>query len=210
MKKLIETVDLEGIREALSENPALANLGLPVDDQNATLAHPLHRICDGVFNGLYSDAQAAAMAKLFLDHGANIDGFGLVDAKDSPLTAAASLQADEVALLYISKGADIQHRGCHGGTALHWAAWCGRDRVVRRLIEANAEVNRKCIDFQSTPLFWAVHGYTFGGEKNLHHQHACVKLLIEAGAEKNTRNFEGYLVTDLLREDDHSMRDLLK
>ena len=123
--EFIKTVNYDGLRKVLSENPSLANQGIPLGD-NPALAHPLHRLCDGVFHGLYSDEQAAEMARIFLTYGARVDGDPFRDQKDTPLVAAASLHADAVALLYIEQGANIHHRGCHGGTALHWAAWCGR------------------------------------------------------------------------------------
>jgi len=197
LKKFIRTVDIEGLRRALSENSSLANRGIPLDDYE-TLAHPLHRICDGVFNGEYSDEQAAEMARLFLANGAKVDGDPLRELKDTPLIAAASLQSDAVALLLIEHGANIFHPGCHGGTALHWAAWCGRDKVVKRLLEAKAEINRLCVQFKSTPLFWGVHGYKSGGEKNRNNQVECVRLLLEAGADKSIPNFEGYKPIELL------------
>jgi uncharacterized protein len=117
IKTLIQAVNYQALRHALSKDPALANAGIPLDD-NPTLAHPLHRICDGVMKGLYTDVEAAEMAKIFLEHGANIDGDPLREKKDTPLVAAASLHADAVALLYIDRGANIHHGGCHGGTAI--------------------------------------------------------------------------------------------
>ena len=55
IKQLIDAVDYEGLRKILAAQPALANQGIPFDDQNTAEAHPLHRICDGVFEGRYSD-----------------------------------------------------------------------------------------------------------------------------------------------------------
>src|ERR1700750_2791482 len=101
MKDLIDNKDYKGIEQALINNPALANEGIPYDEVNTTKAHPLHRICDGVFNGTYSDEEAVRMAKIFLAHGANVNGNELIEKKDTPLIAAASLHADQVAILYI-------------------------------------------------------------------------------------------------------------
>jgi hypothetical protein len=208
IKDLIKKVDYEGLREALSKNPGLANEPIPLDDNPAT-AHPLHRICDGVFNEIYSDKEAAEMATIFLEFGAKVNGSVTAEKKDTPLIAAASLQADEVALLYIDHGANIHHAGCHGGTALHWAAWCGRDRVVKRLISEKAPLEKKCIDFKGTPLLWAVHGYKFGGRKNRHRQIECVRILLYAGAHKNVANAEGTLPAQFLSEEDIELKNLL-
>jgi ankyrin repeat protein len=184
MRQLIMNKDYAGIEKALSQDPALANAGIPFDEKNTNPAHPLHRICDGVFAGQYSDDVGAEMARIFLAHGARVDGIELIPKKDSPLVAAASLHADAMGILYIEYGATINHPGCHGGTALHWAAWTGRDRLVKRLIEAHADIHRLCVDFKSTPLQWADHGLKNGGPRNVHHQEECVRLLRAAGAKE--------------------------
>ena len=193
MIALIKKVDLAGIQSALTQNPALANTEIPFEDGESALAHPLHRICDGVFSGLYSDEQGLQMAEIFLANGAKVDGNDPQLLKDTPLVAAASLHADQLALLYMEAGANIGHQGCHGGTALHWAAWCGRPELVKKLIEAGAEINLLCHQFKSTPLFWAVHGLRSAEGKNLDQYKAIVKMLLEAGADKSVPNFEGYL-----------------
>lgn len=193
MITLIKKVDLAGIQSALTQNRTLANTEIPLEDGESALAHPLHRICDGVFSGVYSDEQGRKMAELFLAHGAKVDGNDPQLLNDTPLVAAASLHADQVALLYMEAGADIGHQGCYGGTALHWAAWCGRPELVKKLIEAGAEINLLCHEFKSTPLFWAVHGLRSAEGKNLDQYKAIVKMLLEAGADQSVPNFEGYL-----------------
>lgn len=210
MKTLINHVDYQGIRSLLSKHPHLANEGIPFDAENTTTEHPLHRICDGVFGRKYTDDEAVEMAKIFLAHGANVNGYELIEKKDTPLIAAASLQAERVGILYIENGANIHHGGCHGGTALHWAAWCGRDILVSRLIQENAEINRICIDFKSTPLFWAIHGLKYGGESNRHNQIVCARMLVKAGADKSIPNFEGYKPVELLGEADVELLTLLQ
>src|SRR5687768_6670256 len=112
MKRLMETVNYEGLRELLSKNPALANEGIPFDEKNPAKAHPLHRICDGVFVGAFTDQQGVEIAKIFLAAGARINGNEMIAQKDTPLIAASSLHADEVALFYIEQGANIYHAGC--------------------------------------------------------------------------------------------------
>jgi len=209
MKNFLTDMDFEGLRKALAENPSLANEGLPYDGDNSALAHPLHRICDGVCEKRYTEDEAIRIATLFLEYGANINGFPIKEKQDTPLIAAASLRADKLALFYIDKGADTHPSGCHGGTALHWAAWCGRDIIVERLINEKAEINKLCIDFKSTPLLWAMHGLRFGGPDNLHHQAACVRLLLDAGADKSIPTFEGYLPKDFVMEEETELLILL-
>jgi hypothetical protein len=210
VKKLIENRDYTGLRHALSENPNLANQGMPYDEKNTTEAPPLHRICDGVFAGKFTDEEAVNMARIFLDFGADIDGGALVEKRDTPLIAASSLHADKVAILYVEKGANIEHPGCHGGTALHWAAWCGRPKVVARLMQEGPEINKKCMDFKATPVFWAVHGLKHGDKKDLHDHLECVKILVQAGADKNIPNVDGNTVFDLINDEDLELKMLLK
>ncbi|SHE54701.1 ankyrin repeat domain-containing protein [Pedobacter caeni] len=210
MKKLIDNKDYKGIEEALSIHPELANEGLPYDHENTTKAHPLHRLCDGVFSGQYTEEEAIKMAGIFLAHGANIDGNEPAFKQDSPLTAASSLNADQVAFFYMENGASIHHAGCHGGTALHWAAWCGRSKVVKKLIEHGAEVNKRCIDFKSTPLFWAVHALKNGGSDHLTESMECIKILIQNGADKKIPNDDGENICDLLNDEDVMLKELLQ
>ncbi len=209
MKNLIENKNYAAIKQALSQNPNLANEGIPFDDMNPTKAHPLHRLCDAVFAKKITDDEAVEIAKIFVEFGANIEGGELVEKQDTPLIAAASLGADGVACFYVDQSAAIGHAGTHGGTALHWAAWCGRPKVVEKLIGAGAEINRICIDHQATPLFWAIHGFKFGNVENVKDYAECVKLLIEAGADKTIPNREGKTVFDLLSDNDSEIREYL-
>jgi uncharacterized protein len=209
VKKLIDHKDYEGLRLALSQHRDLANAGIPYDEANSEKAVPLHRICDGVFTGKFTDEEGVKLAKIFLEFGANINGERLTETQDTPLIAASSLHADEVANLYIENGADIHLTGCHGGTALHWAAWCGREKLVRKLIEQGADINKICIDFKATPLFWAVHGLKKVEPTDKHGHIECVRNLVQAGAEKNIPNADGNTVFDLLDADDLELKAIL-
>ncbi|HEY0653652.1 MAG TPA: ankyrin repeat domain-containing protein [Chryseosolibacter sp.] len=203
---LLASANLPQLEQVLLKNTLLANAAIPLKDNPAT-AHPLHRICDGVCNGDFPEETGIEIAKIFIRHGADLN---LIQeaGTDSPLTAACSLRCDQLALFYIDQGARIDHAGCHGGTPLHWAAWCGRDVVVKRLLPLTTDVNKLCIDFKSTPLFWALHGYQFGGKENLHHQVNCVRLLLEHGADPSIPNFEGYLPKQLIRNDDLELKEI--
>jgi uncharacterized protein len=200
IQDLIFSGNVKGLEDVLDVDPALASKEIALPDNPAT-AHPLHRICDAIFSGYYSEEIGIALAKVLLHHGADLNVKRL-PGEDSPLTAACSLRCDQLALLYLEHGANIDHQGCHGGTALHWAAWCGRDLLVKKLVELSPDINQKCIDFKSTPLFWAIHGYRFGGKDNLHHQVACARILLEHGADPAIPNFEGYLPVQVVEEKD--------
>lgn len=210
IRRLIMANDLIGIRRALAHDPGLANEGFSCFDENLAKAHPLHRLADGVMNKIYSDEDAVEMAKIFLEYGADINGGVMVEKQDTPLVAAASLHAEQLGIFYIGRGADISHGGCHGGTALHWAAWVGRDKLVKRLIEVGADIERRCIDHYGTPLLWAVHGYKFGGDENRGNQLECARLLLAAGADKNKKNIDGELAIQFLQPEDTEMMRLLQ
>lgn len=206
LAEIIFTGDIDRLRDALRISPTLANEFIPLPDNEAK-AHPLHRLCDAVFTGMFDESRAVKMANLFLDHGSSLNTSAT--GEDSPLTAACSLRCDKLASLYISRGANILHAGCHGGTALHWASWCGRNGIVELLIKSAAPINTLCFDFKSTPLFWSVHGLKFGGKENKFNQEICAELLINAGADPAIPNFEGYKPIDLLDKNDKALYELL-
>ncbi|MBO9631469.1 MAG: ankyrin repeat domain-containing protein [Chitinophagaceae bacterium] len=210
MKQLINSKDYEAIRKALATDPTLANEEIAFDDDNTTKAHPLHRISDGVFAHTFTDREGVELARIFLEYGANVNGNKLTEGQDSPLTAAASLHAEELAIFLIDNGADIHHKGFFGGTALHWAAWVGRDKLVERLISEKAAIDQICITHKGTPLLWAVHGYKYGGAENRHHQVDCVRLLLDAGADKTIPNIEGTTALAFLDEEDTELLGLLR
>ncbi len=209
IRKLIVTKDYAGLAEALSTNPKLANEEFPLDESTNIKAHPLHRLCDGVFVKAYTDEEAVRMAQIFLENGANVNGNNIPEKHDTPLIAAASLGADQVAILYMENGANIHHSGTHGGSAMHWSAWCGRDKLVERFLQKGVDINRKCIDFKATPIFWAIHGWKQSDRTELLNYLRCVKFLIDAGADKNIPNKDGNTVFDLLDNKDVELKALL-
>jgi len=186
---LIVNNDLAGLRAALAANPVLANEGvaLNIDGKiNPAKGHSLHRVCDAVFANKVSDNQAIEIAKIFLEYGADINGFMVRNDLNTPLIAASSLNAEQLGLFYIEKSADIFYAPPgDGATALHWAAYCGRDQLVEKLIEKGAQVNQLDSNYQSTPCGWAIHLLESGDTNNLHNQLACIKLLLKAGTDKS-------------------------
>ena len=200
IRDLVFSANIEALDTVLTTDSSLANKPISLPDNPAT-AHPLHRICDAVFNGQITESTGLEMAKCFVKHGSDVNTIGEIGS-DSPLTAACSLGCDDLAVYYIDIGARIDHQGCHGGTALHWACWCGRDVVVKKLLTMDVNINQRCIDFKSTPLFWACHGFRFAGNNDLHHhQRECARLLLEHGADPLIPNFEGYLPKQLIADD---------
>lgn len=212
IKTLIENKDYEAIKELLSGNPELANEGItiPYDNKCSIKAHPLHRICDAVFSKKITDEEAVIIAKLFLEFGADVNGSKVKGNEDTPLLAAASLHAEQLGIFYIANGADIHYAGRHdGATALHWAAFCGRDKLVERLIKEKAKIEQRDTSYNSTPLGWAIEPLMTGDKYNTYRQVSCIKLLLNAGADITALNNEKIQYLHHLAKDDLELKDLL-
>ena len=212
LKTLIEDKNYEGIRQLLANDPNLVNQGItiPYDNKCKTTAHPLHRICDAVFAKKVTDEEAIEIAKILLHFGANIDGDKMKENQDTPLLAAASLHAEQLGIFYIEKGADIHYTGSNdGASALHWAAFCGRDKLVEKLIREKALINQRDRSFNSPPLGWAIHPLLTNDQSNIYHQVACIKLLLKAGADITILNAETIQYLRLLARDDLELKKLL-
>jgi ankyrin repeat protein len=206
--EILFSANVKELEKSLRDNPSVANQEISLPDNPAT-AHPLHRVCDGVHDKHFSEEAGIELAKILIQHGSNVNAI-TEPGKDSPLTAACSLYCDGLAILYLEHGARIDHPGCHGGTALHWASWCGRDAIVRKIVTMNPETNKLCVDFKSTPLFWAIHGYKFGGKENQHNQLNCARILLEHGADPNIPNLDGTRPKQLIEPSDKEFAKLFE
>lgn len=208
--ELISTGTDGEIRELLLHHPNLANEGLLLcNNPDAKKGHPLHRICDAVFAGNITEERAIEIAKMLLEFGANIDGYKSSGDNNTPLIAAASLHAEQLGIFYIEKGADINYADNEGATALHWAAFCGRDKLVSKLIKCKADVNRQDLTFQSTPIGWALHTLSSEDNGNLHNQLCCVKLLLEAGANQTILDADSRRHLRRIAEKDPELKAML-
>lgn len=208
LQSILKAGDAELLYSTLKTNPELANVGVPLDDKTPALAHPLHRIADWVFTKDISEEKAIELARILLDFGANIDGLDLKTLQDTPIITAASLYANQLAKFYLSKGANLQHQGCFGGTALHWAAWCGGVELLEALLQKDLDLNQRCLEFTSTPLFWAVHGTYQEKYMNRAVHLKSIELLVKTGADKNIPNIEGYTIFDLADGDEEVLQIL--
>ncbi len=77
-------------------------------------------------------------------------------------------------------GANVNWQSEDGQTPLHWAAWCGNEKISRMLIDAGANVNMQDKDGR-TPL----HTATYYGEIEI------ARMLIDAGANVNMQDKDG-------------------
>ena len=209
VKKLMEQKDTNGLRKTLTDNPILANEGItiPYDFFCRTKAHPLHRICDAVIAHKMTDDEAINLAKIFLEFGADINGYN----DGSPLLAASSLHAEQLGIFYIDNGANVNITDKNDkASALHWAAFCGRDKLVDKLIKSNAAIDEPDKTYQSTPLGWAIHCLSSNDESNRHNQLGCIKLLIKAGADIKKLRVEAKENLNSFADNDTELKNILK
>ncbi|MEQ1693040.1 MAG: ankyrin repeat domain-containing protein [Gemmatimonas sp.] len=71
-----------------------------------------------------------------------------------------------------------------GGTPLHWAAWNGRVRMVRLLLELGAPVNVRDSEYGSSPIAWTAHGSTNCSKGTEADYVAIAELLLDAGSTR--------------------------
>jgi ankyrin repeat protein len=193
---LIERGDAAGVRDALAADPALAHRPIRWRLDQDNVSDPLHYVSDCVGNGWLTNGAEGEIAEALLRAGAAIDGS---DGRESPLIAAASLGAEEVARVLVDAGAALEKTSLHGARALHWAAWVGSAATVSLLVEHGAEIEARCADFAATPLFWAVHGYAPDGPNPKRGQVEAARVLIAAGAAIGTANRWDPSAIDLAR-----------
>lgn len=202
VKSFIEKNDLEGLDDLLSSNPYLANEGvsIPFEFFCRTKAHPLHRICDPVFTKKITDQDALKLAKVLIRHGSRIEGNKNTNQEDPPLLAAASLHAEQVAIYLLELGADPHVIHSDGSSALHWATFCGRDKLVSTLISKGVDIDQKDFEHQGTAIKWAIHWLTIQDTENKGNQMECIRLLLAAGADiKGLDQVSKNLISPLLR-----------
>lgn len=161
IKAAIESGEAEGLRLLLSANPACADQAIEWGERGKNRAHPLHYVCDMIFEGTLSETGGLALVELLLDAGADVD-FQVNEKSDSPLIGAASLHAEGVGSRLVAAGARVELTGFFGETALHWAAHEGLERLVGVLIEAGAPLDVHDTNWKGLPLDWALHGWIEG------------------------------------------------
>jgi uncharacterized protein len=207
---LISSNDSARIREILIDNPALANEGVPLADTLfSKKGHPLHRLCDAVFEKKITDEQAVAIAKILIEFGADVDGYRSSGDNNTPLIAAASLHAEKLGVFYIEQGADVFYTPkSDGATALHWAAFCGRDKLVDKLIVAGANIDQPDTRYNSTPTGWAIHAL-LSNDGDIYHQPECIKILLRAGADKSLLDDRSMRFLRSVAESDPELKDLI-
>lgn len=100
------------------------------------------------------------------------------------LVAAVGDGREDVVALMLSLGWPLDTESEWGGTPLHWAAWNGRARIAKLLIEAGAPVNVRDSAYGSAPIAWAAHGSRFSPARPDADHVAIVHALLDAGASR--------------------------
>ena len=196
-RQLIERGNVDGVRGGLEADLELANRTIRWFLNQENESDPLHYVSDCVGNGWLTNGNERAIAELLLEYGAAING---TDGRESPLIASASLGALSVSRVLVEAGANLEATSIFGARALHWAAWIGTPSTVELLISHGAEIEARCSEFGSTPLFWAVDGYGPNGPKEKKDQIGAARMLIEAGAMVVTTNKSGLSAIELSKQ----------
>lgn len=134
----------------------------------------------------------------------------LINAKDDGGNTALHLAASQgnregnlgIVQLILNEDAEVDVKNCIGLTALHFAASCGSHVIVQLLLDRGAEIDAKDMD-ERTALRHAIQrehhevmtrfllnkGAEVRSEKTTSY-HATVRLLLDRGAEINTKDAE--------------------
>ena len=181
MKTAILNGDADALRQLLANDPSQANALIRWGVNDCVSTHPLHYVSDMLFEGKLQRGLELPLIDALIQAGSNLD-FQKNGKGDTPLIGAASLGAEDVGLRLLHAGANPDLRGLFGETALHWAALLGEDRLAEKLIK-DADLNLKDEKYQSTPLGWAIHGWSNPPAGNQARQREVVMLLVAAGAK---------------------------
>ena len=192
VREAIDAGNPKALKSALATAPELADAPICCAMNAEREVPPIHHVCDRAFEGKLSKDKARELAGILLAAGANPNGT-LAETGDCLLISAVSLCCPDIALDLMTAGADVRTTGLFGASALHWAAMLGFPTVVMALLDAGAEVNQEDMEYDSTPLGWAVQGWSGGTNGGTREQPACARLLVGAGGRFNHEDVEGSL-----------------
>ena len=175
----LETQDAHALSHLLARQPHLTNAPVVEGDH---APHPIHAVCDRVFDGRLESAKGLDFANALISAGADLDAIHPGNG-DTLLISAISLSCPAIAHRLLDKGANPDPRGVFGATALHWAAIMGMPDLVKRLIDHGVYIFLRDTQYQGTPLGWAVQGRLDPPPGARGGQVDCAALLVAAGLQ---------------------------
>jgi hypothetical protein len=204
VKSAIRNGDAENLSTLLAEDPTRANVLIRWGGDQKNLTHPLHFVCDMLFQGKLKRGSELPLIDALIRAGADLD-FQRNGNGDTPLIGAASLATEEVGIRLVDAGANPKLLGIFQETALHWAALLGEDRLAQRLIPIS-DIDLKDAKYLSPPVGWAIHGCYENPKGNQGRQRQVVSLLVAAGATVEPK----WLQSDHVRSDSAMLAVLSK
>ena len=206
--------DAERVAEFLRDEPSLANRQIVSDRQGP----PLY---------IAMTCRAGDVVRVLLDNGADPNADGIGPTLLSIAARRAGPSASETMDLFVRAGADVNHRGLKGRTALHDVVYSGSVEAAEVLLESGADVNARD-DTQATPLnslLFEAPAYnpvaelllSRGADPNLPDQMGvtplhrasgagnedAVRLLLDHGADPSAKDFQGKTPLDVANEAGH-------
>jgi len=115
------------------------------------------------------------------------------------LAHAAQNNNTQAVRLMLAAGWPVSVTGRHGGTPLHWAAFHGNAEMAEIILRYNPPLELQDIDYDSTPIGWAIHGSENGWHRETGNYSATVEAILRAGAKVPEKLRGTDAVKDVLR-----------
>jgi ankyrin repeat protein len=96
---------------------------------------------------------------------------------------AARNNETSVVRLMLDCGWPVDARSQHEATPLHWAAFHGNDEMARVILRFGPPLEATDLDFNGTPLGWAIYGSEHGWSLKPGNHAATAEALLKAGAK---------------------------
>lgn len=175
---ILDEGDLSALVLALEAEPELANTAV-AEGEHAP--HPIHAVCDRVFDGRLEEDTALPLVDALIEAGAHLDHVHAANG-DGLLASALSLSCPQIAKRLLEAGAPFDRTGLFGALPIHWAAIMGMADLVEDLLARGSDFLLREPKFDSTPLGWAIEGWASPPKGSKGQQIKCAARLVEAGA----------------------------
>jgi ankyrin repeat protein len=207
MKELLKAIlddDIEEVTQLLANDPSLVHQRMKGDQFQKSVPHWLYKGDTALH--LCAAALRLASARLLIRRGADVNAANRRGA--TPLHYACDPRPRSggvwnmgvqrrLIVLLAKHGADL-NRGDEGGvTPLHRAVRARSPAAVRALLTAGAKIDCRTRPRGSAPLHLATHSTGAGGtEGSCSEQFEIVSILLDHGADPNTRDSIGRTPVD--------------